>query len=142
MTKAKARPQHARVQCHNTNPSMTKQSFKDECNINKIMDKFQKTGALDHYASHAPQYGDATEVELFDAMNIVADSNSMFEELPASLRKKFHNQPGEFLKFVQDPKNLEEMRELGLAERAQTTPPAVVEEHSATLAAEEVVTDT
>ena len=43
--------------------AMTKQSFKDECDINKIMAKFQKTGALNHYAKHAPQYGDASGIE-------------------------------------------------------------------------------
>lgn len=100
---------------------MTKQSFKDECNINKIMDKFQKTGAINHYTTHAPQYGDCTAVELADALNIVAQAEEMFDELPSELRKKFGNDPEQFLEFVQDPKNLEEMRELGLAEPQSPT---------------------
>nr|UXQ88134.1 MAG: internal scaffolding protein [Microvirus sp.] len=93
---------------------MTKQSFKDECDINCIMAKFQKTGALNHYASRSPEYGDATPVALHDAQNIVANANTMFEELPSSIRKKFDNDPGTFLEFVQDEKNQEEMISLGL----------------------------
>ena len=98
---------------------LTKQSFKDECNINKIMARFQRTGAIDHYAKHGPQYSDITSGNLHSAMNIISDAESMFEELPSSVRKKFQNDPAQFLDFVQDPNNLEEMRELGLAHRQQ-----------------------
>ena len=94
---------------------MTKQTFKDEVNINNIMARFQRTGAIDHYAKHGASYGDATPIQLIDAMNIIADAESMFEELPASLRKQFENSPEKFLEFVQDENNLDEMRELGLA---------------------------
>lgn len=100
---------------------MAKQSFADECNINKIMAKFQRTGAIDHVHKYGPSYGDVTSATLHEAMNIIADAESMFEELPASLRKKFGNDPEQFLDYVQDPNNLEEMRELGLAKTAQTT---------------------
>nr|UXQ88122.1 MAG: internal scaffolding protein [Microvirus sp.] len=135
MTKPKT-PQrkYPRVQVHFTKPSMTKQSFKDECNINKIMEKFQKSGAISHYAKHAPTYGDATHTELHDALNIVADANTMFEELPSSIRAKFQNNPEQFLEFVQDPKNLAEMRELGLADKApaKTTEVANVEQPATT----------
>lgn len=99
--------------------SRTKQSFKTECDINEIMKKFQKSGAITHYASHAPSYGDTTGPQLAEAMNIVADAETMFEELPSAIRKKFANDPERFLEFVQDPNNLEEMRELGLANKAQ-----------------------
>lgn len=94
--------------------SMTKQIFKDECNINNIMAKFERTGAIDHYAKYAPHYGDATNVDLQDALNTVISAQEMFDELPATLRKRFSNDPGEFLDFVQNPENQEEMYELGL----------------------------
>jgi len=99
--------------------SLTKQSFKDECNINKIMAKFQKAGAISHYAKHAPKYGDTTSIELQDALNIIADADSMFEELPSTIRKKFENNPGKFLDFVQNPDNNEEMQKLGLAKKGK-----------------------
>ncbi len=102
--------------------SLTKQSFKDECDINKILKKFEKTGAITHYTKNAPQYGDTTSPMLHDAMNIIANAESMFEELPAQLRKKFNNDPGTFLDFVQDENNLEEMRELGLTKKGINIP--------------------
>lgn len=121
MSTSKQKRKYARVQKFFKKPSMTKQSFKDEVNINNIMAKFQKSGAITHYAKHAPNYGDATHIELHDALNVVADAETMFEELPSSLRKRFDNNPEKFLEFVQDEKNLEEMRELGLAKKS---PPA------------------
>lgn len=121
---------YPRVYAINTEPSMTKQSFKDEVNINKIMAKFQRTGALNHYAKHAPTYGDATGPDLLEAQLIISKADSMFAELPSEVRKKFDNDPALFLDFVQDPKNLEEMQKLGLtnnqplsANKPDTTPP-------------------
>ena len=119
-TSGRKRP---RVYCPMTKPSMTKTSFQDECNINKIMAKFQRTGAIDHYAKYAPTYGNALHTDLHDALNVVADANSMFEELPSGLRKKFHNDPEEFLEFVNNKNNLEEMRELGLANKPTPAKP-------------------
>ncbi len=101
--------------------NMTKQSFKDECDINKIMEKFQKTGLISHYAAHGPTYQDIPAVDYLDAQYIIAEANSQFEELPSSIRKRFENDPSKFLDFVQDKKNLPELRELGLAKPLDTT---------------------
>jgi len=95
--------------------AMTKQSFKDECDINKIMAKFQKTGVLNHYAAHAPEYLDVPAIDYLDAQLIISSANSMFAELPSSVRKRFNNSPDQFLDFIQDPKNHEEAVKLGLA---------------------------
>ena len=37
-------------------PSLTKQSFTKECDINNIMKKYQKTGAIDHVNKHEASY--------------------------------------------------------------------------------------
>lgn len=115
--------------------NQARQSFKDECDINKIMAKFQKTGILDHYAKHAPQYMDIPAVDYHEALNVIATAESMFEELPSQARKKFGNDPEKFLEFVQNPDNAEELRELGLAHRVpeaaeskQSAEPAVPKE--------------
>ncbi len=92
-----------------------KQAHRDECDINMIMAKFVKTGVMDHQQKHQESYGFATSIELHEALSTVAKANSMFEDLPSSIRTKFHNQPGEFLDFVQDPENTAELVELGLA---------------------------
>lgn len=99
-----------------------KQEFKEDADINKIMRKFQKTGAIDHAAKYQPQYGESTPTDFHEAMNIVTRAQSMFNELPSSIRKKFENSAAGFLEFVQDEKNYEEAKELGidLAPEAQS----------------------
>lgn len=102
-------------------PERTKQSQRDEVDINNIMAKFQRTGAIDHRNRFQPQYGEVPVVGFQEAMQIVTNAESMFLALPSSLRKKFANDPAEFLAFVQDPANLDEMVELGLAEQPVLT---------------------
>ena len=51
-----------RVQLVNDEPSLTKQSFQNECNINSIMKKWEKTGLLPHSRSSQPRYGDFSNV--------------------------------------------------------------------------------
>lgn len=95
-------------------PSMTRQSMTDECNINFIIDKFQKTGVITHEKEYKGDYGEFENMDFHEAMNIVADANSMFETVPSSIRKEFDNDPGKFLAFVQDDKNRDRMHEMGL----------------------------
>lgn len=92
----------------------TKQSFKDECDINRIMGRFIKTGAVDHVNVHGPRYGECSSQTFHEAMNIVARAEQMFADLPAALRKRFHHSAEEFLAFVGDGKNQEEAEKLGL----------------------------
>lgn len=93
---------------------MTKQNFKDECDITKIIDRFSRTGVLEHVRSQAAEYMDAPEIDFQTAQNIVAQGKSMFESLPSKIRNRFENDPGKFLSFMQDEKNHAEARELGL----------------------------
>jgi len=114
----------------------TEQSFTRECDINNIMARYVKTGNLDHAKSYEEFYGDSTSIELHEALNIIKTADSMFNELPAKTRERFKNDPGEFLDFVQDEKNHQEMYDLGLAtkpptpviqEPAEPDPPPVIE---------------
>lgn len=91
------------------------QQFKEDADINSIMRRFQKTGAIDHVAHHQPQYGYASPHTLHEAMNIVTMAEQMFADLPSSLRRKFNGDAQELLEFVQDPNNEQEAKELGLA---------------------------
>lgn len=98
-------------------PSMTKQSFKAECDINTLLAKYQKTGMLAHTSRFQGDYSDLTDsVDYHTAMNIVLDAQNAFDTLPSSVRAKFNNDPSEFLTFVSDENNLDEMREMGLTE--------------------------
>ncbi len=92
----------------------TKQQFKNECDINNIMAKYQKTGALEHVATHQLNYGFAQSIDFNEAMQITTRAEQMFADLPSTLRTKFHGDPGEYLDFVADESNKPEMLKLGL----------------------------
>lgn len=95
----------------------TKQSHKNECDITQIMARYLRTGVIDFTAKNEARYADCTGWDFQSAMERVASAKTMFEEMPAQLRDRFENSPGKFLDFINDPKNLEEARELGLAKR-------------------------
>lgn len=110
-----------RVQKIFTKPSKTQQSFKDECDLGKTIRKFARSA--DGRLSLAKAYGFAEGLVFDDhssvpslqsAYDIVSQANSSFEALPAILRKRFDNDPIRFVEFVNDPKNLDACRELGL----------------------------
>lgn len=92
----------------------TKQSFKDECDINRIMARFQKTGVLEHLAQRPPQYLDCSAFDFQVAMDIVAQSKALFAGLPSEVRDRFANDPGRFLAFMEDPANDSEAVKMGL----------------------------
>lgn len=118
-----------RTQVQFNAPSMTKQSFKDECDINKLMKRWSASGDLSNVLrsfelenGFRASYGDYTGVQSYhESLNRVLAAENAFMQLPSSLRERFRNDPGEFLAFVQDPENERELVELGL----QTEKPSV-----------------
>lgn len=107
-----------RVYARECGPSLTKQSSRDECNINLIMAKYAKTGVLEHLNEHKGDYGDFADAGTFlESQIIIQEASEMFQSIPSEIRKEFDNDPAKFLDFVQNPENLEEMVEMGLASR-------------------------
>jgi len=86
------------------------------------MAKYQKTGAITHLANNQSEYGFATSIDFTQSMNIVAKAQSMFNDLPSSIRLKFKNDPASFLDFVQDESNADELVEMGLANAIPSDP--------------------
>lgn len=105
-----------------SSPSLTKQSFKQECDVNFILSKYQRTGLLDFVNRNEPRYGDASAVDFQDALDTVNRARDMFAELPSKMRRRFDNDPAALLAFLQDERNRSEAIELGLV-----TPPALSE---------------
>ncbi len=106
--------------------SLTEQQHKNDCDINIIMARALRGESNDYIREHDGYFGDATSVEYMDACLVVANANSSFENLPSKIRNRFDNDAAKFLEFVKDPKNQDEMIELGLAKRkpAPETPPS------------------
>jgi len=95
-------------------PTLTKQSFKDECNINNIVAKFALTGQLPQSA-RKPRYMDCVGVENYqDALAIVDLAAAHFSALPAKVRARFANDPTKMVSFLDDPNNADEAVKLGL----------------------------
>lgn len=106
-------------------PSLTKQSFAEEVDINTIVRRFNLTGQMPQDV-RVPQFADFdTIVDYHSAMLQVRAAQEAFMEFPAHVRARFHNEPGELVAFVSDPKNLEEARKLGLAVPAVVPAPVV-----------------
>ena len=105
--------------------SETKQAFKDECDVNQIMAKYQKTGVIDHVKRFGGDYGYADSTDFHDAMNLVADAQTMFNELPSAAREHFGNDPARFLDFVDTMDAIKDrplLEELGMIDEATPMP--------------------
>lgn len=104
--------------------TMTKQSFKDECDINNIMRKYERTGVLDHAATQVPQYGEyMSPLSYQESLNAIIYAQEQFAALPADLRARFGNDPTELLAFMEDSRNLDEAVKLGLVQKPSSTIP-------------------
>lgn len=100
-------------------PSRTMQEFKDECNVNNILNNYVSTGVLNHVSSLQPQFGDFTNVpsDYGEALALIQESKEAFMTLPSDVRERFDNRPENLLKFIQDEGNRDEAIKLGLVNR-------------------------
>jgi len=95
--------------------SLTQQQFKDESDINTIVDRFMKSGVMPT-PTNMPQYMDYEGVFDFQsAMNTVRAADENFMRMDAKIRARFNNSPQEFLEFFANTENTEEAIRLGLA---------------------------
>lgn len=109
-----------RVQKVFIQPSRTKQSFKQECDINHLMKKFKKimgTEYLNRFNGYVGgHFGDFSQVvDYRSAFEQVRRAEDVFMSLPAQVRREFENDPAMFLDFCQNPANAGELVKMGLA---------------------------
>jgi len=96
--------------------SRTKQSFRDECNINCIMDKIQRHMINTSVNRKSPEYGDFSNLpDYASALNDTIRVRNSFNSLPARVRARFENDPMQLVQFMDNPDNLAEARDLGIA---------------------------
>lgn len=109
--------------------SRTKQSFRNECDINKIVAKAKKTGFLVDpmvAGTKRPFFGDFTAVGDYHTARLrILEAEKNFGKLPSKVRARFQNDPGKLLSFLSDPANDKEAEELKLIKPKQenTSPP-------------------
>jgi len=98
-------------------PSLTKQSFRDECDVNRIMQRYAATGVLEHVREAAPQFVDVADAGSFqEAMTTVSEAESLFSQLPAATRAAFKNDCVTFLDAFSSDSGRELLLEHGLLE--------------------------
>lgn len=94
--------------------SLAQQQFKEECDINVIVERFGLTGEIPGDYK-PPVSGDFTNVPDFQsAMNAVRGAQESFMQLPAQIRARFHNDPGELIAFLDVEDNRAEALKLGI----------------------------
>lgn len=96
-------------------PGKTQQNFKEECDINTIVDRFLTAGEIPQ-STPFPQQDEFLETFDFQSsMNVLRKAEESFMQLNAKVRARFNNNPQQFMEFMHDPANAEEMVKLKLA---------------------------
>lgn len=111
-------------------PSLTQQKFTETQNINRMVDRYIRTGdpgALSQ--SQPPQYGDLTHLPetYLDALEIMRQTQEKFDALDPGVREYFRNDPKRMLEFLKHKENRRQAIKFGLIEPDPVTPPTVGE---------------
>ena len=116
MVKVLNRFESSRLRAPGGGEQLTKQSFKEQCDVNVIVSKWKKSGVLPPVNARTPLYGDFTKaVDFQEAFERVRSAEEHFARLPAAVRRRCDHDPARFIEFVTDPENAAELRDLGLA---------------------------
>lgn len=103
-------------------PTLAKQEFAEECDINYIADRYGLTGELPQVLD-LPRFGDFTGIfDFMGAQNAVVKARQQFMTLPAKARARFDNDPQKLLTFLEDPENRDEAIALGLVAKPEPRP--------------------
>lgn len=96
--------------------TLTQQQFKEECDINIIMERYTQTGEVPQF--NGAFFDDFVDVQDFQSsQNALLAAQEEFLSLPARIRERFGNDPGKLLDFVSWEENRAEAIELGLIRR-------------------------
>lgn len=94
--------------------SLTQQHMKDECDINVLVDRYVVTGEMPQL-NMPPLQGDFTNAPTYQEMlNLMIEAKSSFMAMPAKIRNRFENDPGQFIDFCSNEGNRDELRQMGL----------------------------
>lgn len=107
---------------------LTEQAHKREVDINNIVKKhgIQHIESVSRLQSPDFRFDDVSGNDFQEAMEITTRAKEEFLTLPATIRKQFDNNPAQFLDFVQNPANNDQLVSMGLAQRTPAEPPVQV----------------
>lgn len=106
----------------------TQQHFRDECNINQIIAKYNKTGIIQHVSRNRQRFGEF--MDLADhAINLdkVAKAQQSFDQLPSAIRNEFGNSITGFFEFIKKPQNKQQCIDWGIFDAPKENPKAAVQ---------------
>lgn len=102
----------------------TKQSFRDEVDINQIVARARAGQAVTHLAGKVPQYMDVSDVgDYKSALDMLRSADRFFEGLPSRIRLGFDNDPAKFLDAMETPEGRGVLEELGLVPKLPKSVP-------------------
>lgn len=119
-----------RVASHAGGKSMTQQQFAQECDINYIVKRAQRTGTIPALPTQEMLFGTLSEDTFKQRMDQMAEIKSYFECLPSEIRLHYHNSVNEFIALMNTEEGIEEGRKLGIISPAGTPVPDAPEEAS------------
>lgn len=93
----------------------TQRQFKDETDINTIVERFGVTKELPPMQNFPSEQDFTQAFDFQTSMNLIVAARESFMELPAKARARFDNNPQRFMDFIHDEDNAAEAVKLGLA---------------------------
>lgn len=97
-------------------PSKTEQCHRDDCDINTIIRRYQKTGVLGSATQVRNMvFGDfASMPDRLTSELHLADAKERFMALPMNVRKHFDHDMGKLMAALNDPKQIPTLQNLGI----------------------------
>jgi len=100
--------------------SRTQQSDAEQNDLNKMAAKHLSHRVKNGDPNGAqPVFGYVPSETYHEMLNRVTDTQNAFNRLPARVRTKFHNDPAQMLRFVEDKRNYKEARKMGLIDASE-----------------------
>jgi hypothetical protein len=105
-----------------TDDGYTIQEQKDDCDINNIIEKFARTGLINHVNKHEPQFGEFANFDFQQQQTLIAKATQIFMQLPPKIRQQFNNSPANYIEFVKKQENIDDMKDGVIDGKAPETP--------------------
>lgn len=106
---------HDRVYSPHGERSMTRQEFKEECDIYEILAQFRDTGVIRRVQTAQPTFGDLPDdIDFQQSVNTVLQAQQAFASLPSNVRDFYGNNPERFLAAMYDSSQRDQLERFGL----------------------------